>query len=102
MFFTASHLGLALFSLCVLTLGSLSISKFAPNAPSTQTRSAGMATAPPFWRGAGSRRVRMRLALTLVLGGAAFWIIEAARDAHDGKTWAYGTLAMLLGYWLKT
>lgn len=39
--------------------------------------------------------------LTLEMGGAAIWIIFVAEHQSDDKTWAYGTLGMLLGYWLK-
>jgi hypothetical protein len=35
------------------------------------------------------------------VGASALWIIVVARHSHDDVNWAYGTLPMLLGYWLK-
>jgi hypothetical protein len=45
--------------------------------------------------------LRMQVALTLALGGAAMWIIVAKEHGPDDKKWAYGTLGTLLGYWVK-
>ena len=45
--------------------------------------------------------LRMQVALTLALGGAAMWIIVAKEHGADDKKWAYGTLGTLLGYWVK-
>jgi hypothetical protein len=43
----------------------------------------------------------MQVVLTLALGGAAIWIILATAHGPDDKTWAYGALGIVLGYWLK-
>jgi hypothetical protein len=43
----------------------------------------------------------MQVILTLALGGAAIWIISATAYGPDDKTWAYGALGTVLGYWLK-
>jgi hypothetical protein len=43
----------------------------------------------------------MQVVLTLALGGAAIWIILATAHGPDDKTWAYGALGTVLGYWLK-
>jgi hypothetical protein len=37
----------------------------------------------------------------LAIGGAAIWIIVVAADGLDDRRWAYGTLGVVLGYWLK-
>jgi hypothetical protein len=96
--FSARHLGLALFSLSLLALASLSISRFAPNAPWRQSRIGKAEKAPTDIRWG---RVRVQLALTLVFGAAAIWIIVAARHGPDDENLAYATLLMLLGYWLN-
>lgn len=96
--FSTGHLGLALFSLSLLALASLSISQFAPNAPGIH---AGIGKAETTPRDIRRARVRVQLALTLILGVAAIWIIAVGRHGHDDGNWAYGTLLMLLGYWLK-
>jgi hypothetical protein len=96
--FATVHLGLALFSLSVLALASLSVSQFAPNAPGRQTRIGKAAKTP---RDIWSARLRLQLALTLVLGAAAIWIISTARHDRNDANWAYGTLLTLLGYWLR-
>jgi hypothetical protein len=96
--FAASHLGLALFSFSLLALFSLSISQFAPNVPNRKMRTGETKAIRSNIR---SKRLWIQAALTSVLGAAALWIIVVARHSHDDVNWAYGTLLMLLGYWLK-
>jgi hypothetical protein len=98
LFFSATHLGLALFGLNVLVLGSLSVSRFAPNVIRQRpvTGAVEQTTADIL-----KSRLRIELGLTLVLVAAAIWIVMAARHGRDDKNWAYGTLLVLLGYWLK-
>lgn len=98
---TVRFLGLALFLLSALVLGCFSLSRYAPNAPPAKMRDRSVARSFLYHRWARAPRIHIQLAMTLVMVGAAIWIIVVAEQEPDDRTWAYGTLAMLLGYWLK-
>lgn len=98
---TIQFLGLALFLLSVMVLGCFSLSRYAPNAPPSEVGDRILAKSFLYHRWATAARLRIQLVLTLAMGGAAIWIIVVAEHGLDDKKWAYGTLAMLLGYWLK-
>src|SRR5262249_21045564 len=52
-----------------------------------------------------AQRERYRLfgsiAVSVLMAGLAIWIIQRPRLRRDGFQWAYGTLGVILGYWLK-
>jgi len=98
---TMQYLGLALFISSVLVLGCFSLSRYAPNAPPAEVNDRILAKSFMYHRWAEAARFRIQLVVTLAMGGAAIWIIVAAKHGPDDKTWAYATLAMILGYWLK-
>jgi hypothetical protein len=98
---TLQYLGLALFICSVLVLGCFSLSRYAPNAPPAEVNDRALAKSFSYHRWAKAARFRIQFVLTLAMGGAAIWIIVAAKHGTDDKTWAYGTLGMVLGYWLK-
>jgi len=97
---TIQLLGLALFILSVMVLGCFSLSRYAPNAPPSEVGDRILAKSSLYHRWAAAARLRIQLVLTFAMGGAATWIIVVEHGPDDRK-WAYGTLAMLLGYWLK-
>jgi hypothetical protein len=94
-------LGLALFLFSALVLGCFSLSRYAPNAPSVNMTDRAVARSFLYHRWATSPRLHLQIVMTLAIGAAAVWIIVVAEQEPDDRTWAYGTLAMLLGYWLK-
>jgi hypothetical protein len=98
---TVQFLGLALFIFSVLVLGCFSLSRFAPTAPPSEVTDRSLAKSFLYHRWAAAARLRIQLVLTLAMGAAAIWIIVVAEHGLDDKKWAYGTFAMLLGYWLK-
>jgi hypothetical protein len=95
---TAQYLGLALFIFSVMVLGCFSFSRYAPTAP-LAFRPLGKTPLSP--RAATMSRLWVQIAVVVVLGGAAVGIILAAQRGPDDKSWAYATLATLLGYCLK-
>ena len=98
---TIQFLGLALFMFSVMVLGCFSLSRYAPDAPPAKVGDQALANSFLYHRWAQAPRLRIQLVLTLPISAAAIWIIVVAEHAPDDKTWAYGTLAMVLGYWLK-
>ncbi len=98
---TIRYLGLALFIFSLLVLGCLSLSRYAPNVPRSEVRLRRLARGLLYDHWAAVTHLRMQVALTLALGGAAMWIIVAKEHGADDKKWAYGTLGTLLGYWVK-
>ena len=46
-------------------------------------------------------RVLMPVVLTLVIGGAALYVILANRYSSETQKWASGVIGMILGYWFK-
>ena len=95
---TAQYLGLALFLFSVIVLACFSFFSIRPYCPSCVPR---LAKTPLPRRAAAISRLRVQMGLTVGLGGAALWIILAARHGPDDAGWAYVTLATLLGYSLK-
>ena len=98
---TIQLFGLALFILSIMVLGCFSFSRHAPNAPPFEVGDRILAKSTLYHRWTTAARLRIQLVLTLAMGGAAIWIIVVAEHGPDDKKWAYGTLAMLLGYWLR-
>ena len=98
---TIHFLGLGLFILSVMVLGSFSFSRYAPDAPPSGVADRVLARSPFYRRWTGAARLKIQLVLTLAMGGAAIWLIIVAEHRFDDEKWAFGTLAMLLGYWLK-
>jgi hypothetical protein len=49
----------------------------------------------------GRYRLFATIAVSVVMGGLALWIIQKPRLRKDGFQWAYGALGVLVGYWLK-
>ena len=98
---TIQYLGLLLFLVSAMVLGCFSLSRYAPNAPPVEMRDRARAKSFLYHRWAAAPRLRIQLVLTLAMGGAAIWIPVVAKHGSDDRTWVYGTLAMLLGYWLK-
>ena len=98
---TIKFLGFALFLLSVMVLGCFSLSRYAPNAHPAEVGDRMLAKSFPYHRWAEAARLRIQLVLTLPISAAAIWIIFVAEHGPDDKAWAYGTLAMVLGYWLK-
>jgi hypothetical protein len=99
--FTIRHLGIALFGLSLMALISLTASKYAPNLSQSFANSATAGPSQPILGWESSSCLRTQVALTLLLGCAGIWIIVEAQRGPDNKTWAYATMALLLGYWLK-
>lgn len=98
---TIRYLGLAVFISGVFLLGCLSLSRYAPTAPPSEVPFRMLARNRLRLRVAAVGRLRLQVVLTLALGGAAIWIICATAYGPDDKTWAYGALGTVLGYWLK-
>jgi len=98
---TTHFLGLGLFILGAILLGCFSFSRYAPDAPPAWVADRIIAKSFLYRRWSAAARLRIQLVLSLAIGGAAIWIIVGAEHRFDDKKWAYGTLAMLLGYWLK-
>ena len=47
------------------------------------------------------RRLLMQAVVSLAVLGAALFIILTHGFGPDSKRWAYGTVGMVVGYWLK-
>jgi hypothetical protein len=47
------------------------------------------------------RRLLMQAIVSLAVLGASFFIILTHGFSPDGKRWAYGSVGMVVGYWLK-
>jgi len=43
----------------------------------------------------------MKIVVTLLIGGAAVFVILSKRYGPKDKHWAYATAGTILGYWLK-
>lgn len=47
------------------------------------------------------RRLIMQAIVSLAILGASFFIIFTRGFGPDSKRWAYGSVGMVVGYWLK-
>jgi len=55
---------------------------------------------PPAEEKDGTAKLWMRFTVTVVVLAAAIYVILSEDYDDEGKKWAYGTIGIILGYWL--
>jgi len=50
----------------------------------------------------GNANTLMQFAISLLLLGAALWVVLARRYAATDRHWAYGAIGTIVGFWLHT
>jgi hypothetical protein len=79
--------------LAIVTVAALFATRLQANAFATSSRRIGPANFDAAFV--------MRCVLSLVIVGAALYMILSGRYQSDSLKWAYGTIGTVLGYWLR-